>query len=360
MVCDGTKVGSAELASLMSEAIRIAPRDSSSAWGALLDEVVGARQGLRGVMERIDLVRGSDVPVLLLGETGSGKEVVARALHAGSARAAGPFIRVNCGAIAPELVDSQLFGHERGSFTGAVGQRKGWFERAHSGTLFLDEIGELSPAAQVRMLRVLQDGTIERVGGQDPVQVDCRIVAATHRNLERMAREGSFREDLWYRLSVFPVAIPPLRERTCDVDALASAFAERSTRFGLPPCRPTADDVRRLQAYPWPGNVRELAAVIDRAAILGRGQCLAIAAALGPAASEAVVPGTPLPVTGEDASLEAVIRRHIEAVLRACEGRIEGPKGAARLLQLNPATLRSKLRKLGISADAFRGSMPGS
>jgi hydrogenase-4 transcriptional activator len=341
----------------MSEAIRVASLDESSAWEVLLDEVVGARQGLREVMERIDLVRGSDVPVLLLGETGSGKEVVARALHAGSGRATGPFIRVNCGAIAPELVDSHLFGHERGSFTGAVGQRKGWFERAHSGTLFLDEIGELSSAAQVRLLRVLQDGMIERVGGQDSVHVDCRIVAATHRNLERMVRDGGFREDLWYRLSVFPMAIPPLRERTCDIEALAIAFAERSTRFGLPPCRPTEGDVRRLQAYPWPGNVRELAAVIDRAAILGRGRCLAIAQALGPAASEAVaMPGAPSPVTGDEAALETVIRRHIEAVLRACEGRIEGPRGAARALQLNPATLRSKLRKLGISADAFRGS----
>jgi transcriptional regulator with GAF, ATPase, and Fis domain len=341
----------------MSQAVKIAPIDDASRWGALLDEVVGARHGLREVMERIDLVRGSDVPVLLLGETGSGKEVVARALHAGSGRAQGPFIRVNCGAIAPELVDSQLFGHERGSFTGAVGQRKGWFERAHSGTLFLDEIGELSSAAQVRLLRVLQDGMIERVGGQDPVQVDCRIVAATHRNLERMVRDGSFREDLWYRLSVFPVAIPPLRERTCDIEALTAAFAERSTRFGLPPCRPTADDVRRLQAYPWPGNVRELAAVIDRAAILGRGRGLAIAQALGPVASEAPAAEATAPLDG-DASLETVIRRHIEAVLRACEGRIEGPRGAAKVLRLNPATLRSKLRKLGISTDAFRG--PGS
>jgi hydrogenase-4 transcriptional activator len=342
----------------MSDAMRIAPLDGASVWEALLDEVVGARHGLREVMERIDLVRGSDVPVLLLGETGSGKEVVARALHAGSARAHGPFIRVNCGAIAPELVDSQLFGHERGSFTGAVGQRKGWFERAHAGTLFLDEIGELSSAAQVRLLRVLQDDMIERVGGQELVAVDCRIVAATHRNLERMVRDGSFREDLWYRLSVFPVAIPPLRERTRDIEALAIAFAERSTRFGLPPCRPTATDVRRLQGYAWPGNVRELAAVIDRAAILGRGRCLEISQALGPAAGEPAVVEPPArldPALDIDASLEGVIRRHIEAVLRACEGCIEGPRGAAKVLRLNPATLRSKLRKLGISAEAFRG-----
>ena len=321
--------------------------DLADRWTAVLDEIVGARGGLAEVMSRVDLVRRSDVPVLLLGETGSGKEVVARALHAGSDRAHAPFIRVNCGAIAPELVDSQLFGHERGSFTGAVGLRKGWFERADAGTLFLDEIGELSQAAQVRLLRVLQDGVLERVGGHESVRVDCRIVAATHRDLERMVRAGTFREDLWYRVSVFPVAIPPLRERVGDIEALVRAFASRSTRFGLAPCEPTPDDLRRLRAYPWPGNVRELAAVIDRAAILGQGRGLEVAKALGPLAPEPVVAG-PLP------TLEAVVRRHLETVLRACGGRIEGSHGAAQVLDLHPATLRSKLRKLRVDADDFR------
>ncbi len=189
------------------------------------DSIIGAETGLKEVMDRVDQVARTDVPVLILGETGSGKEVVARSIHQRSRRATGPFLRVNCGAIPPELVDSELFGHERGSFTGAVGARKGWFERADGGTLFLDECGELSLAAQVRLLRILQDGTFERVGGERQVSVDLRVVAATHRNLEQMIPEGRFREDLWYRLSVFPVRLPPLRERLEDIPAMATHFA---------------------------------------------------------------------------------------------------------------------------------------
>jgi hypothetical protein len=200
-------------------------------------EIIGASGGLRQVMERVELVSGSDVPVLLFGETGSGKEVIARAIHERSARHREPFVRINCGAIPPELIDSQLFGHERGSFTGATEQRKGWFERASGGTLFLDEVGELPLAAQVRLLRVLQDHTFERVGGQAPVRVDCRIVAATHRDLPTMVQAGQFREDLWYRLAVFPLVIPPLRERPIDIPPLAR-FCSVS-RPACPP-RPTS------------------------------------------------------------------------------------------------------------------------
>ncbi len=170
-------------------------------------------------MERANLVSRADIPVLILGETGSGKEVVARAIHKQSGRSSGPFLRVNCGAIPPELVDSELFGHEAGSFTGATGLRKGWFERADKGTLFLDECGELPLAAQVRLLRILQDGTFERVGGEKQLQVDVRVVAATHRNLQAMVGEGTFREDLWYRLAVFPIKLPPLRDRPEDIPA---------------------------------------------------------------------------------------------------------------------------------------------
>src|SRR2546428_506028 len=173
------------------------------------ETIVGADAGLRSVLERVELVARSDVPILILGETGAGKEVVARAIHARSPRSAGPFVRVNCGAIPSELIDSQLFGHERGSFTGAVDTRKGWFERADGGTLFLDEIGDLPPAAQVRLLRVLQDGYLERIGGQESIKGDTRVVAATHRDLTVMVREGRFREDLWYRIAVFPVLLPP-------------------------------------------------------------------------------------------------------------------------------------------------------
>ena len=199
------------------------------------ESVVGADAGLRDVMRAVEQVAPTGAPVLLFGETGSGKEVVARAIHERSPRVGGPVLRVNCGAIPPELVDSELFGHERGSFTGAATQRRGWFERADGGTLFLDEIGELPLAAQVRLLRVLQDGMFERVGGSRPLKVDVRVIAATHRDLAAMVRTGQFREDLWYRINVFTIRLPPLRERHADIGALAEHFAARAARrFGLP------------------------------------------------------------------------------------------------------------------------------
>ena len=246
------------------------------------EEIVGADSGLKLVMERVALVAQSDVPVLILGETGTGKEVVSRAIHSRSIRGSGPFIRVNCGAIPPELIDSQLFGHEKGSFTGAAETRKGWFERADGGTLFLDEIGELPLAAQVRLLRVLQDGLVERVGGEHPIRVDVRIVAATHRELAEMVKRGAFREDLWYRVNVFPILLPRLRERLEDIPALARHFARRAANhFGLPYVEPSGEDLQALLQYAWPGNIRELGAVIDRAAILGNGKSLQVAQALG-------------------------------------------------------------------------------
>ena len=325
---------------------------------AIGDTIVGADAGLRPVLDRAQLVARSDVPVLILGETGTGKEVIARAIHNDSPRAQRPFVRVNCGAIPAELIDSQLFGHERGSFTGATEQRKGWFERADGGTLFLDEIGELPPAAQVRLLRILQDGTFERVGGQDTIKVDIRLVAATHRDLTGMVREGLFREDLWYRVAVFPILLPPLRDRRQDIPELARHFAERAaTRFGLPPVAPDPADLAQLGSYHWPGNVRELQAVIDRAAILGQGHQLEIAKALGPGAASPA-PGPP-PTAGaaDDApvlTLDQAMRQHIERALRTTRGRIEGPHGAARLLSINPHTLRARMRKLQIPWAGFR------
>jgi transcriptional regulator with GAF, ATPase, and Fis domain len=292
--------------------------------------------------------------VLILGETGSGKEVVARTIHNRSRRAAGPFLRINCGAIPPDLVDSELFGHERGSFTGAVGERKGWFERADGGTLFLDECGELTAAAQVRLLRILQDGQFERVGAEKPRHVDVRIVAATHRDLERMVADGRFRQDLWYRLAVFPVHLPPLRERLSDIPALATHFAIRAAkRLGLPPVGPSSEDINLLVGYAWPGNVRELSAVIERAAILGVGKRLDVARALGtparggpPPPSTRRADGPPAP--GRLATLDEAMARHIERALARTRGRVEGPGGAAARLGINPHTLRSRMRKLGV------------
>jgi DNA-binding NtrC family response regulator len=327
----------------------------------LQETIVGSEAGFRPVMERVALAAPSDVPVLIFGETGSGKEVVARAIHVRSRRAAGPFLRVNCGAIPSGLIDSELFGHERGSFTGAATSRKGWFERADGGTLFLDEIGELPPEAQVRLLRILQDGSFERVGGQKTLHVDVRIVAATHRDLRAMVTAGGFREDLWYRLAVLTIDLPALRERPEDIPALANHFAMRAAkRFGTPPRIPSPEELELLVAYPWPGNVRELGAVIERAVILGNGERLEVAKSLGvaPAAprAPAALPAARGGPAGPDAfpTLDEAMARHIEAALARTRGRIEGPAGAAELLGINPHTLRARMRKLRVDWRRFR------
>lgn len=342
------------------------------------DHIIGESTGLQMVMDRVQLVAASDAPVIVLGETGSGKELIARALHTRGTRRDGPFIRVNCGAIPHELIDSQLFGHEKGAFTGADQSRQGWFERADGGTLFLDEIGELPLDAQVRFLRVLQDGFVERVGSDKSIHVDVRVVAATHRDLASMVANGKFREDLWYRVAVFPILLPPLRERRGDIPELAFHFAERAAlRFGLSPVEPTTKDIELLQSYQWPGNIRELGAVIDRAAILGNGRSLEVPAALGlgnrqSQAAEALAdveqaqpiavetadyePSTVLhrPAPPNDLSIEHAMRCHIEFVLEKTKGKVEGQGGAAELLEINPHTLRARMRKLKIKWAKFR------
>ncbi|MFN6400068.1 MAG: sigma-54 interaction domain-containing protein [Planctomycetota bacterium] len=350
------------------------------------ESIVGSGNGLKKVMERVSLVSSSDMPVLILGDTGTGKEVIARAIHSRSSRSNRPFLRVNCGAIPSELIDSQLFGHERGSFTGASDQRKGWFERADGGTLFLDEVGELPLAAQVRLLRVLQEHQIERVGGEKTIQVDVRIVAATHRDLAAMVHQRTFREDLWYRINLFPILLPRLCERLEDIPSLTKHFARKAAaKLGLPYAEPTSSDVDRLLKYSWPGNIRELQAVVDRAVILGRGHHLDFATALGasftlptrpdrssdeptfyeviPESSylqpTSVLPSVTnqLPAQERDAQwlpLDEVIKQHIEKTLVKCKGQVEGKRGAARILQINPHTLRAKMRKLGIRWADYR------
>jgi transcriptional regulator with GAF, ATPase, and Fis domain len=330
------------------------------------ERLIGGDTGLAAVMARARMVSRSSAPVLLFGETGTGKEIVARAIHEHSAFRKGPFRRVNCGAIAPELIDSELFGHEPGAFTGATARRRGWFEQADGGTLFLDEVGELALAAQVRLLRVVQDSEVVRVGGERPTRVKVRIVAATHRDLPAMVEAQQFREDLYYRLAVFPIVIPPLRDRPGDIRAFAEYFAERAAnRFGLRPVPVSDEDVRLLADYRWPGNVREMAAVMDRAVLIGQGRTLNVSAALGldtpvvsassassPVAPPAVAPGTAAPATVEP--LDVIVRRHIELALRVTRGRVEGPHGVARLLRINPHTLRARMRKLKIEWSGFR------
>ncbi|HEX3769794.1 MAG TPA: sigma 54-interacting transcriptional regulator [Polyangiaceae bacterium] len=313
--------------------------------------------GLAAVVAQLRDVAPTPTSVLVHGETGTGKELVARAVHEASARRERPFVRVNCAALSAALIESELFGHERGAYTGALQRRLGRFELAHGGTLFLDEIGELPLEVQPKLLRVLQERELERVGGTQTVRVDVRIVAATNRDLAREVEAGRFRADLYYRLAVFPIEVPPLRARKQDIEPLAQAFAvELGRRVGKAVRGLSAGARARLLAYDWPGNVRELYNVIERASIVARREVLdegdlpplAAAASASPAipAAGALATAAP-PVTG-DASLEAVERTHILRVLEQTNGVVEGSAGAARLLGLAPSTLRSRMAQLGI------------
>jgi transcriptional regulator with GAF, ATPase, and Fis domain len=312
------------------------------------DEIVGQDFGLKKVMNLVRQVAPLKSPVLLLGETGVGKDVIANAIHFSSPRKDGPFVKVNCGAIPETLLDSELFGHEKGAFTGAISQKRGRFERSDRGTLFLDEIGELPAQAQIRMLRVLQYKELERVGGTNPIAVDIRLIAATNRNLEEMVKEKRFREDLWFRLNVFPISIPPLRDRKEDIPALVHHFVERKSRELKIPSPPALAHgvIDRLVAYRWPGNVRELENLVERALILSQGAPLAFDDLFGreedgrPSVSDASATGT--------LNLDAVISSHIRRVLEMAEGRVHGKGGAADLLGMNPSTLRYRMNQLGI------------
>jgi transcriptional regulator with GAF, ATPase, and Fis domain len=312
------------------------------------DEIVGAEFGLKGIMTMARQVAPLDSPVLLLGETGAGKDVIANAIHYSSPRKDGPLVKVNCGAIPETLLDSELFGHEKGAFTGAISQKRGRFERADHGTLFLDEIGELPPQAQVRMLRVLQYKEIERVGGTSPISVDIRLIAATNRNLEEMVKARHFREDLWFRLNVFPIHIPSLRERKEDIPALVRHFVNRKSReLRLPEPPPLARGViDRLIAYPWPGNVRELENVIERALIVCKGAALTFDGLTIEKACETSLS----PSGSQDAplKLDEAISRHIRRVLEMTKGKVHGKGGAAEVLGINPSTLRNRMNQLRI------------
>jgi transcriptional regulator with GAF, ATPase, and Fis domain len=319
------------------------------------NEIVGERFGLKDVMRLVNAVAPMESAVLLLGETGVGKEVIANAIHYSSPRRDGPLIKVNCGAIPEGLVDSELFGHEKGAFTGATTMLRGRFERAEGGTIFLDEIGELPLAAQVRLLRVLQDKMIERVGGSEPVPVNVRVIAATHRDLHSMVQRREFREDLWYRINVVPIRIPPLRERKADIPALVYHFIERKCREMNLRRHPVLAEgmLERLQSYDWPGNVRELENAIERELILSQAQekkgTLRFEEIGGPQVKQQeATPVITSPHAVQDMDLDAVMRAHITQVLSLTNGRIQGPRGASALLGVQPNTLRHRMRKLGI------------
>jgi PAS domain S-box-containing protein len=328
-------------------------------------KIVGHSPALAEVLDKVRLVADTDSSVLILGETGAGKELIARAIHSSSARKDRPLIKVNCSALPTGLIESELFGHEKGAFTGATEKRIGRFELADGGTIFLDEIGEVAAEVQLKLLRVLQEREFERLGGRETIKVDVRVIAATNRDLPRAIMEGTFRQDLYYRLSVFPLRMPPLRERTEDIPLLVHYFVGRhAARIGRRISRVPQAAMARLVAYSWPGNVRELENVIERAVILSRGPDLEVAAEalLAPAeraddngrehqAEQQVKASNYSPADGP-LPLEEIERRHIVEVLERTKWRIGGPDGAASLLKLNPSTLRSRVKKLGIRRSA--------
>ncbi len=314
------------------------------------DEIVGGSPALLGVLAQVEVVAGSDATVVILGETGTGKELIARAIHNRSRRRGRPLIKVNCSAISAGLVESELFGHVKGAFTGAVSNRQGRFELADKGTLFLDEIGDLSLETQVKLLRVLQEQEFERVGSSKTQKVDVRVIAATNRDLARLMEEGRFRSDLYYRLNVMPIRLPPLRERRQDIALLARHFQERFTRELGKPLGPLPEEMlERFAAYDWPGNVRELQNVVERWVVLA-GSPIAQSLPDEPAA-RALAPRVDGAGNG---TLEEVERRHIEAILEDTSWVIEGPEGAARKLGLHPSTLRSRMQKLGVRRARVR------
>ena len=305
--------------------------------------IVGDSSALRAMLRNVRKVAGVETTVLLTGETGTGKELIARAIHAASPRRDRPLIKMNCGAIPQGLVESELFGHERGAFTGALQRRIGRFEMADRGTLFMDEVGELPGETQVKLLRVLQEQEFERVGATRSQRVDVRLVAATNRDLEAEVQAGRFRRDLFYRLNVFPVRIPALRERVSDIPLLVKYFlAQLQRKLAKPLQAVTAESMERLQAYGWPGNIRELQNVLERSCVMATSTIVEIEGDLRPA---------PVSVkAGPLVSLEENERAHIRRALTATGGKIHGPRGAATILEINPSTLRSRMEKLGIDA----------
>lgn len=321
------------------------------------EEIIGRSPSLLAAIEKVNRVAATDASVLITGETGTGKELFARAIHSASSRSGKPLIKLNCAALPASLVESELFGHEKGAFSGAVQRRIGRFELAQGGTIFLDEVGEVPLDVQVKLLRVLQEREFERVGGSEPIKISVRIIAATNRDLQQAIRDGKFREDLFYRLNVFPLVLPPLRDRAGDVELLTPFLvAKFGARIGRPIESIHPDTMAALTAYHWPGNVRELENILERAVILSNGPVLEVDPELlsvRPGDHQtAPATGAPAPAASTGESLEAVERKHILAVLQRTRWVIDGPSGAGRVLDLHPNTLRSRMKKLGIRRAA--------
>src|SRR6267143_1403715 len=316
---------------------------------SMFEEIVGSSASLRAVLAQVAKVAPTDATVLLLGETGTGKELIARAIHKRSRRATQAFIRVNCAAIPQSLIASELFGHEKGAFTGALQRRLGRFEAADGGTIFLDEIGDLPQEAQVALLRVLQEREIERVGSSHPIAVDVRVLAATNRDLEAAVERGAYREDLFYRLNVFPIRVPPLRERAEDIPILVEYLVDRfAKQMGKRIRNIEKQTLQRLTAYEWPGNVRELQNVIERAMVLSEGETFAIDETWLDRKPVRLVNGALVPTLADGE------KALIEAALRETNGRVAGPRGAAAKLGIPRQTLEWKIRNLKIDKLAYR------
>ena len=312
------------------------------------EEIVGTSAGFRSMMREVDRVAASNTTVLICGETGTGKDLIARLLHAHSHRKEQPFIMVDCTSLPESLVESELFGHEKGSFTGAFRQKLGRFEVADGGTIFLDEVGELPIQTQAKFLRVLQKGEFERVGGTRTIKVDVRVLAATHQLLEKLVAEGRFRQDLFYRLNAFPIHVPPLRERPEDITVLTSYFVKRyGDRFRKEISAIDPQSLKSLQQYSWPGNVRELEHIIERAVLLADGEVLAIDQTLSarPSRPDSLSDSSTPKLLKTLAHMEA---SYIEEVLKHTDGVIAGKEGAAELLGLPASTLRNRMKKLGL------------
>ena len=358
----------AELTAALSEVQRLKSKlqqenrylKEEIAEAANLGEIIGSSPTLRASLHQVAVVAPTDTTVLIHGETGTGKELIARALHEGSPRRERPMIKLNCSAISAGLVESELFGHVKGAFTGATDRRVGRFELADGGTIFLDEVSELPLDTQAKLLRVLQEQEFEPVGSSKTLKVDVRVVAATNRDLAADSRSGRFRADLFYRLNVFPIELPPLRERREDIEMLAEHFMRRMARkLGKPLAGIDPDTLRALRAYSWPGNIRDLQNTIERAAVLTSGTSLRIdwdldlrqgaTAAVNGSASQATPGAAAQLPAAEPQSMQAMERGHIVAILKKTRGVIEGPKGAARLLNMNASTTRFRMKKLGIT-----------